>query len=75
VRAAPGEPADAAVWAESARLQSEAAVRAPFAWQECLLARPGPGIAYVAGEVEPEPGWSPLAERIRAAFDPEGIFV
>ena len=76
VRAAPGEPADAAVWEESARLQGEAAARAPFAWQECLLARPGPGIAYVVDAAERgAPAWSPLAERIRASFDPEGILV
>ena len=50
-----------------------AAAREPFDWQECVLARPGPGIAYVA---EPrEPRWSPLAERVRASFDPEGILV
>jgi glycolate oxidase FAD binding subunit len=76
VRAAPGEVADVAVWEESARLQGEATGRAEFAWQECLLARPGPGIAYVGGASGGgEPPWSPLAERIRASFDPEGVFV
>ena len=36
-----------------------------------MLARPGPGIAFVA---EPEErAWSPLAERVRASFDPDGI--
>ena len=76
VRAAPGGPADASVWEESARLQGTATARAPFEWQECLLARPGPGIAYLVGAAgRGEPAWSPLAERIRAAFDPKGIFV
>ncbi len=76
VGAAPGEPADASVWEESATLQAKAAVRAPFAWQECLLARPGPGLAFLAAASTPAPPrWSPLAERIRASFDPEGIFV
>jgi glycolate oxidase FAD binding subunit len=58
------------IWTESSRLQHAAAGRARFDWQECLLARPGPGIAYVEGEVDRS--WSPLAERVRAAFDPEG---
>ncbi len=69
--ACPGEVAGASIWEESASRQSEAAGREPFAWQECRLARPGAGIAYVTA-----PGtaaWSPLAERVRAAFDPEGI--
>jgi glycolate dehydrogenase FAD-binding subunit len=68
----PGEPAGPEAWDESARLQQEAAGRTPFAWQECLLARPGAGIAYVAA-AEPRP-WSPLAERVRASLDPEGVF-
>ena len=34
---------------------------------------PGPGIAYVAGPREH--AWSPLAERVRASFDPEGMLV
>ena len=71
VAACPGKPADAAVWAESARLQAGAGGREPFSWQECVLARPGPGIAYVAGAADAP--WSPLAERVRASFDPEGI--
>jgi glycolate oxidase FAD binding subunit len=76
VRAAPGELADASVWEESARLQLQARARAPFTWQDCLLARPGPGIAYLAGAAGGgAPQWSPLAERIRASFDPEGRFV
>ncbi len=70
VGASPGGPADPAVWEESASRQRDAGARAPFAWQDCLLGRPGAGIAYVTG---PPPGeWSPLAERVRAAFDPEG---
>ena len=71
--ACPGERADEAVWAESARVQAAAAGREPFGWQECVLARPGPGIAYVAAA--PDRVWSPLAERIRASFDPDGILV
>ena len=62
---------DASVWDEAGLLQKTAAGRAPFAWQDCLLARPGPGIAYL--ETRAEPVWSPLAERVRAAFDPEGV--
>jgi hypothetical protein len=46
--------------------------RAPLDWQPCLLARPGPGVAYVEA---PHASWSPLAERVRAAFDPEGVLV
>ena len=71
VAACPGEPADGAIWEESARAQAGAGGRAPFAWQECVLARPGPGIAFVAAPAEQ--AWSPLAERVRASFDPEGI--
>jgi glycolate oxidase FAD binding subunit len=73
VAAAPGDPADHDIWEESARAQLGAAAREPFDWQDCGLARPGPGIAYVA---EPrERRWSPLADRVRASFDPEGILV
>ena len=65
----PGAPqADRSVWDEAAALQQRAGGRVPFAWQECLLARPGAGLAFVAEPVERE--WSPLAERVRAAFDP-----
>jgi glycolate oxidase FAD binding subunit len=71
VAAAPGELADGAVWEESARLQQEATVRVPHGWQDCLLARPGPGDAYLA-DGAPRP-WSPLAQRVRASFDPDGI--
>ena len=73
VAACPGAPGDASVWAESAEAQAGAAARIPFAWQDCLLARPGPGHAYVAA-AEPRP-WPPLADRVRAAFDPDGILV
>jgi glycolate oxidase FAD binding subunit len=69
--ACPGERSDEGVWAESAALQSAAGGRERFAWQECLLARPGPGIAFVAKSSER--AWSPLAERVRASFDPEGV--
>jgi len=71
VKAFPGETAESDVWSESARRQSVARGRAPFAWQECLLARPGAGIAFVES-----PGvrtWSPLAEAVRASFDPERV--
>jgi glycolate oxidase FAD binding subunit len=73
VAAAPGARVDPAVWDESALRQAAAAGRAAFDWQECELARPGPGIAYVSGESTR--GWSPLAERVRAAFDPGGVLV
>jgi len=71
VRSCPGAVAESSVWAECAELQTGAARREAFVWQDCLLARPGVGIAYLA---EPdERRWSPLAERVRASFDPRGI--
>jgi glycolate dehydrogenase FAD-binding subunit len=73
VAASPGERADASVWADAAALQERSGGCVPFEWQECLLARPGARIAFVAGPVERS--WSPLAERVRAAFDPEGVLV
>jgi glycolate oxidase FAD binding subunit len=73
VAAAPGERTDGSIWAESAKRQAAAASRAAFSWQECLLARPGPGIAYVDEVAGGD--WPPLAERVRASFDPEGILV
>ncbi len=73
VAACPGEPAGDAIWEESARLQARAGGRAAFEWQNCMLARPGPGIAFV--EAPDGQAWSPLAERVRASFDPEGILV
>jgi glycolate oxidase FAD binding subunit len=71
VAACPGELADAEIWEESARLQAAAGGREGFAWQECVLARPGPGIAFVSRPAES--AWPPLAERVRASFDPEGM--
>jgi len=64
---------DTAVWGESAARQGD---RRPvrFAWQPCLVGRPGIGLAWVDGR-QPEPPWPLLAERVRAAFDPEGILV
>jgi glycolate oxidase FAD binding subunit len=73
VEASPGTLADGSVWSESAERQQAAGGRAPFDWQDCLLARPGAGIAFVEGSVERP--WSPLAERVRAAFDPDGVLV
>ena len=70
VAACPGQPAEAAVWQEAGALQQQAGGQVPFAWQDCLLARPGAGLAFVAEPVER--AWSPLAERVRAAFDPGG---
>jgi len=67
----PGEPHDGSVWGEAAERQQRAGGRVPFAWQDCLLARPGCGLVFVEERVERE--WSPLAEHIRAAFDPEGV--
>ena len=51
-----------------------AAARVPFDWQDCLLARPGRR-ASPTSPSRPSAPWSPLAERVRAAFDPEGILV
>jgi len=64
-------PADASIWEESAARQL-AGNAVPFGWQPCLLARPGAGLAWVE-ESQPEPVWPPLAERVRAAFDPAGV--
>ena len=68
-----GSRLDRSVWDESAAKQRN---RRPvqFDWQPCLLARPGAGLAWVEGE-QPEPAWPLLAERVRAAFDPEGVLV
>ena len=62
---------DTAVWGESAARQGN---RRPvqFAWQGCLLGRPGVGLAWVDGDA-PEPAWPAVAERVRAAFDPAGV--
>ena len=72
VAACPGERADAAVWDEARALQAArpaAARRSPgrSAWSHARA----PGIAFVAGPAAR--AWSPLAERVRAAFDPEGV--
>jgi hypothetical protein len=61
------------VWDEAAALQQRAGGRAGFDWQDCLLARPGVGIAFLAEA--PAREWSPLAVRVRAAFDPDGVLV
>jgi glycolate oxidase FAD binding subunit len=71
VGSCPGAVSERSVWAESAERQSAAGSHEAFAWQDCLLARPGVGIAYLAASGGR--AWSPLAERVRAAFDPEGI--
>jgi hypothetical protein len=73
VAGCPGELADDSVWRECASAQSGAAGREPFDWQDCVLARPGPGVAFVAAS-SPQP-WSPLAERVRASLDPGRILV
>jgi glycolate oxidase FAD binding subunit len=72
VAACPGEPGAAEVWAESAERQA-GAVRVPLAWQDCVLARPGPAFAFV--DSAPEQAWSPLAERVRASLDPQELLV
>jgi glycolate oxidase FAD binding subunit len=74
VAAAPGERVEPAVWDESALRQTASAGRAAFDWEACELARPGPGIAFVA-QARAAGVWSPLAERVRTAFDPEGVLV
>jgi glycolate oxidase FAD binding subunit len=68
--ACPGEACEPGVWRESAERQRRARSRAPFDWQDCLLARPGVGVAFL--EAPGAGAWSPLAERVAAAFDPEG---
>jgi glycolate oxidase FAD binding subunit len=67
-----GGRADPAVWVESAERQSRAGRVEPLTWQECDLARPGPGLAWRADGNEAR-AWSPLAERVRAVFDPGGV--
>jgi glycolate dehydrogenase FAD-binding subunit len=63
--------ADMSVWGESAAKQ-ESGVQTRFNWQPCLLGRPGIDIAWIESE-QPEPAWPMLAERVRAAFDPDGV--
>jgi FAD/FMN-containing dehydrogenase len=65
------EEADASVWEESASRQLRG-TKVRWDGGACLLARPGPGIAYVEGE---RGEWPLLAERVRAAFDPQGVLV
>ncbi len=64
------EEVEAASWQEIRALQAR--LGEPLRWQgeQAPLVRPGPGVAYAAQR--PEPSWSELAERVRAAFDPEG---
>jgi FAD/FMN-containing dehydrogenase len=64
------EETDASVWQESATRQMRG-TKVRWDGGDCLLARPGPGIAYVEGVTEE---WSPLAEHVRAMFDPQGVF-
>ena len=71
VSSCPGDVSDPSVWAESGARQRSALGHEPLLWQDCLLARPGVGIAYLARP--DERGWSPLAERVRASFDAQGI--
>jgi FAD/FMN-containing dehydrogenase len=74
VETCPGaRQSDGSVWDESAAKQGN---RRPvqFAWQPCLLGRPGIGLAW-AEDPAPETAWPLLAERVRAAFDPEGVLV
>jgi glycolate oxidase len=77
-----GEEAGHEVWDE-ARAAQTGATRAPFApgelvhvldaWEEALI-RPGVGSAYVGGDAPaPDPAVEGLAERIRAAFDPQRV--
>jgi glycolate oxidase FAD binding subunit len=72
VEACPGVSLDdGSIWDEVASLQARAPGREAFAWQKCILARPGPGLAFVG--VERDRSWSPLAESVRASFDPAGV--
>ena len=68
-----GQALDMAVWDESAARQGTRRP-VPFDWQPCLLARPGVRLAWVDDDEHERP-WPPVAERIRAAFDPEGVLV
>jgi glycolate dehydrogenase FAD-binding subunit len=67
-------------WEEARERQAAARGRIRFepGWlaelllgREEALVRLGPGVAYVPEEVPEE--WPPLAERVRAAFDPNGV--
>jgi glycolate dehydrogenase FAD-binding subunit len=68
-----GAEDDGSIWAEVAERQAAAKGRTRLANDTChklLVARRRSGIAYVDREVEHP--WSALAERVRAAFDPDG---
>jgi glycolate dehydrogenase FAD-binding subunit len=71
---------EANVWDEARARQAASRGRIHFepgwvgellASQEEAVARLGAGVAYVPQEVPEE--WPPLAERVRAAFDPRGV--
>jgi glycolate oxidase FAD binding subunit len=73
--------ADASVWAEARELQAASGRRRAFGGAELAsvltgldegLVRLGP-VCYAFSAGEPEP-WSPLAERLRAELDPQGVF-
>ncbi len=70
VASAPGNEGDPAIWAEVLERQAGSSP-IPFTF-EAPLVRPGPGLAFGDGAARP---WSPLAERVRAALDPEGVLV
>lgn len=72
-RHAPGQRSGSEIWAESSDRQQAAAARIPFVWEDCALARPGVGIAFV--DQAAETTWSPLAEQVRSVFDPEQVLV
>jgi hypothetical protein len=68
-----GDEDDGEVWEDAARRQAAARGRAVLArdnLSQALVARVRSRVAYVDHEVPR--AWSPLAERVRAALDPEG---
>jgi glycolate oxidase FAD binding subunit len=68
-----GDEGDAAVWEHAAELQAAAKGRAVLArdnLSQALVARVRTRVAYVDHDV-PQ-AWGPLAERVRAALDPDG---
>ena len=72
--ACPGETADDAVWAESAAAQLGRRAAGPRSTGRSAASRgPARGSPIVDGPSEHV--WSPLAERVRASFDPEGMLV
>lgn len=81
-----GEEAPSELWDVSRGWQARAQARisfSPSGLEQVLsglpeaLVRPGAGSAFSMAPAadEPEPGARELAERIRAAFDPEGVLV